>query len=168
MPMCIKAEGRQVYCSSSRPELRAFPAAPKRICGIPTKATARVDLRYSRSAIRKTQARNDRIVARWLWDRFVRHRMHFIGLAVIFMVMEALMLGAFSYLVQPMFDDVFIEGERGRVYLVALAMAAVFFGRGLARLCHKALMAWQAESATAELQTTLLAHLTRLDQGFSS
>lgn len=119
-----------------------------------------------RSANRKLQARNDRVVARWLWDGFVRHRMHFIGLAVVFMVIEALMLGAFSYLVQPMFDDVFIAGERAQVYLVALAMALVFFGRGLARLCHKALMAWQAEAATAELQTTLLAHLTLLDQGF--
>ena len=76
------------------------------------------------------------------------------------------MLGAFSYLVQPMFDDVFIAGERRQVYLVALAMAAVFFGRGLARLCHKAIMAWQSEAATADLQSMLLAHLTLLDQGF--
>ena len=76
------------------------------------------------------------------------------------------MLGAFSYLVQPMFDDVFIAGERRQVYLVALAMASVFFGRGLARLCHKAIMAWQAEAATADLQSKLLAHLTLLDQGF--
>ncbi len=110
--------------------------------------------------------RNDRIVARWLWDNFVRHRLKFIGLAVLLMVIEALMLGAFSYLVQPMFDQVFIEGESTRVYLVALAMAAVFFGRGLARLGHKAVMAWQSEAATADLQTMLLAHLTRLDQGF--
>ncbi|MCC5954851.1 MAG: ABC transporter ATP-binding protein [Natronohydrobacter sp.] len=113
-----------------------------------------------------TRTRNDRIVARWLWDSFVRHRLKFIGVAVMLMVIEALMLGAFSYLVQPMFDQVFIEGERARVYLVALAMAAVFFGRGLARLGHKAIMVWQAESATADLQTMLLAHLTRLDQGF--
>ncbi|WP_346154942.1 ABC transporter transmembrane domain-containing protein, partial [Streptomyces labedae] len=120
----------------------------------------------TRSAKRKLQARNDSIVARWLWDQFVRHRMHFIGLAVLFMVLEALMLGAFSYLVQPMFDDVFIAGERRQVYLVALAMAAVFFGRGLARLCHKAIMAWQSEAATADLQSMLLAHLTLLDQGF--
>ncbi len=115
---------------------------------------------------RKTLTRNDRIVARWLWDGFVRHRMKFIWLAVVLMIIEALMLGAFSYLVQPMFDQVFIEGESARVYLVALAMAGVFFGRGLARLGHKALMVWQAESATADLQTMLLAHLTRLDQGF--
>ena len=82
------------------------------------------------------------------------------------MVLEAAALGAFSYLVQPMFDEVFIAGDRASVFLVAFAMALVFFGRGLARLAHKALMAWQAELATAELQTLLLSHLTRLDQAF--
>lgn len=92
--------------------------------------------------------------------------MPFIALAGFFMVLEAATLGAFSYLVQPMFDDVFIEGDRARVYLVALAMAGVFFGRGLARLAHKSIMAWQAELATADLQSMLLAHVTRLDQGF--
>jgi ATP-binding cassette, subfamily B, bacterial MsbA len=117
-------------------------------------------------APRKAQARQDRVVARWLWDSFIRHRLPIIGLAVLFMVLEAATLGAFSYLVQPMFDDVFIAGDRGRVVLVALAMAAVFFGRGLARLVHKSLMAWQAHQATAELQAMLLAHVARLDQGF--
>jgi len=115
---------------------------------------------------RKTQARNDREVARWLWAGFIRKRVHFIAFAVLFMVIEAGMLGAFSYLVQPMFDDVLVEGERARVFLVAFAMAAVFFGRALARLVHKSIMSWQAESAMAELQGDLLAHLSRLDQAF--
>ena len=115
---------------------------------------------------RNEQRRKDRIVARWIWDAFVRHRLALIGLAVLLMVVEALMLGAFSYLVQPMFDDVLVEGEKGRVYLVALAMAGVFVGRGVARLGHKAVMTFQAEGATADLQAMLLAHLTRLDMGF--
>ena len=115
---------------------------------------------------RKERARDDRIIARWLWDSFIRHRTAFILLAIALMVVEALTLGAFSYLVQPMFDDVLIEGDRGRVFVLALAMAAVFFGRGLARLAHKSVMAWQAELATAELQALLLEHLVRLDQSF--
>jgi len=115
---------------------------------------------------RKQQARNDRMIARWLWDGFIRHRLHFIILALVLMVCEALALGAFSYLVRPMFDDIFIEGERGRVYLVALAMGAAFFGRGLMRFGHKSLIYWQSERATAELQSQLLAHLVALDQRF--
>ncbi|MDD7970735.1 ABC transporter ATP-binding protein [Roseinatronobacter alkalisoli] len=115
---------------------------------------------------RETQRRNDRVIALWLWHSFVRHRIWFILAAVALMVVEALMLGAFSYLIRPMFDDVLIAGERSSVYWVALAMAAVFFGRGLARLAHKSVMALQAEGATAELQTMLLAHLMRLDMSF--
>ena len=120
----------------------------------------------SSSTGRNLQRRNDRIIARWIWDSFVRHRMSLIGLAIALMVVEALMLGAFSYLVQPMFDDVLVQGDKARVYVVAFAMAAVFIGRGLARLAHKAVMTYQAEGATAELQAMLLAHLTRLDIGF--
>jgi ATP-binding cassette, subfamily B, bacterial MsbA len=115
---------------------------------------------------RNSQSRNDRVIARWLWDNFVRNRMALISLAVALMVVEALMLGAFSYLVQPMFDDVLVQGDPAQVYLVAFAMGAVFFGRGLAKLAHKSVMTFQAEGATADLQAMLLAHLTRLDLGF--
>ena len=108
----------------------------------------------------------DRVVARWLWDRFIQKRVPWIGLAVVFMVLEAGMLGAFSYLVQPMFDDVLVAGDRGRVVFVALAMACVFFGRGVARLAHRSIMAKLSEQATAELQAVLLGHLATLDQAF--
>lgn len=118
------------------------------------------------SSKRHDQRQRDRVIAAWLWDSFVRHRLWFLGLAVALMVVEALMLGAFSYLIRPMFDDVFIAGDSAGVYLVALGMAAVFFGRGLARLGHKSVMAVLAHSATADLQSMLLAHLTRLDLGF--
>lgn len=114
----------------------------------------------------KTRARNDRIVARWLWDSFIRRSIPLLMLALLLMVLEALTLGAFSYLVQPMFDDVLVAGERGRVYLVAFAMAAVFMGRGVVRLAHKAVIARVSERATADLQTMLLGHLITLDQGF--
>lgn len=118
------------------------------------------------SSKRHDQRQRDRVIAAWLWHSFIRHRLWFLGLAVALMVVEALMLGAFSYLIRPMFDDVFIAGDSAGVYLVALGMAAVFFGRGLARLGHKSVMAVLAHSATADLQSMLLAHLTRLDLGF--
>lgn len=115
---------------------------------------------------RRTRARADGVIARWLWVDFVRGRVPFLALAVVFMIVEALSLGAFSYLVQPMFDDVFIQGNRSAVYLVAFGMAGVFFARGLAQLAHSSIIAWQAEQATAQLQVKLLGHLVHLDQGF--
>jgi subfamily B ATP-binding cassette protein MsbA len=115
---------------------------------------------------RAEQRLTDRTVARWIWNNFVANRLWMIALAVVLMIVEAIMLGAFSYLVQPMFDDVLVQGEPSRVYLVAFAMAAVFLGRAFAKLGHKSIMTVQAEAATADLQTMLLGHLARLDQGF--
>ena len=76
-------------------------------------AQAERNLTYIPAPNRKAQSRMDRVVARWLWDRFIQKRVPWIGLAVVFMVLEAGMLGAFSYLVQPMFDDVLVAGDRG-------------------------------------------------------
>lgn len=115
---------------------------------------------------RQFQSRNDRVITVWLWHTFVRPRLWFIGLAVIFMVAEAAMLGAFSYLIRPMFDDVMIAGDRASLYIVAMGMAAVFFGRGMSRFAHKVIMIKQAEWALAEVQTILMSHLLRLDMSF--
>ncbi len=117
-------------------------------------------------SLRAAQSRNDRVIARWLWDSFVRQRVKFILLALALMVVEALTLGVISSLVRPMFDDVLIASERSGIVFIALAMAAMLIGRGLAQFTHTSLMAWQGERATADLQAMLHGHLISLDQGF--
>jgi len=166
MRMLPRMVGRREFCCNSANDKRACFQGYK-----PDKATritvqAECPLSDNPAPSRKAQSLMDRVVAHWLWDRFIRKRLPLIGLAVVFMVLEAAMLGAFSYLVQPMFDDVLVAGDRARVVFVALAMALVFFGRGLARLAHKSIMAGLSEKATAELQGVLLAHLATLDQAF--
>ena len=166
MRMLPRMVGRREFCYNSANDKRACFQGYK-----PDKATriavqAECPLSDNPAPSRKAQSLMDRVVAHWLWDRFIRKRLPLIGLAVVFMVLEAAMLGAFSYLVQPMFDDVLVAGDRARVVFVALAMALVFFGRGLARLAHKSIMAGLSEKATAELQGVLLAHLATLDQAF--
>ncbi len=166
MRMLPRMVDRREFCYNSANDKRACFQGYK-----PDKATriavqAECPLSDNPAPSRKAQSLMDRVVAHWLWDRFIRKRLPLIGLAVVFMVLEAAMLGAFSYLVQPMFDDVLVAGDRARVVFVALAMALVFFGRGLARLAHKSIMAGLSEKATAELQGVLLAHLATLDQAF--
>lgn len=166
MPISIRLVGKREFCCSSVNDKWACFQGRKPDKATRITAQAECPLSDNPTISRKAQSRMDRVVARWLWDRFIRKRVPLIGLAVGFMVLEASMLGAFSYLVQPMFDDVLVAGDRGRVVFVALAMAFVFFGRGLARLAHKSIMAGLSEKATAELQGVLLAHLATLDQAF--
>lgn len=108
----------------------------------------------------------DRAVARWLWDGFIRKRLWLLILALVLMAVEGGSLGAFSFLIKPMFDEVLVAGQRDMVLVVALSMGAVLVVRGVARLINRAITAFMAERSVAEIQTGLLAHLLRLDQGF--
>lgn len=113
-----------------------------------------------------SRAAADRQVGWWLWHNFVRKRLWLIGIAMALMAIEGSMLGAFSYLIRPMFDEVLVAGRADMVYVIAFGVAFVFIIRAITRLIHRAIMSYTSETVVAEVQTTLLSHLMRLDQGF--
>ncbi|MFC7702806.1 ABC transporter ATP-binding protein [Plastorhodobacter daqingensis] len=102
----------------------------------------------------------------WVWRNYLKRRMPFLVVALLLMTVEGSMLGALSYLMQPMFDDVFIAGDSAAVYWVAIAISGVFILRASAAFCHRVLMSWLGERVTAEVQSDLLRHLMTLDQSF--
>ncbi len=108
----------------------------------------------------------DRTLARWLWQGYIRKRWAYLLLALVLLAVEGAMLGAMSYLVQPLFDDVLIAGDGGMIWLVALAMAAILLLRGSARLGNRIVTTHLAQKTRAEMQESLVAHLLRMDQGF--
>ena len=110
-------------------------------------------------------------VAHWLWDRFIRKRLPLIGLAVVFMVLEAAMLkGPSATLVQPicLTMSFWSRGANGpRVVFVALAMA---FGvlSGVAWRGLRINPSWPdcRKRPRRNCKAVLLAHLATLDQAF--
>ncbi len=109
---------------------------------------------------------SERTLIAWVWRNYLRKRMPFLIVALLLMTVEGSMLGALSYLMQPMFDDVFIAGNTSAVYGVALAISGVFVVRAVSALSHRLLMSWIGERVTAEVQSDLLRHLMTLDQAF--
>ena len=108
----------------------------------------------------------DRMLARWLWQGFVKHYLPLLIVAIVLMVVDGAMMGAFSLLIRPMFDDVLVQGRADMLGWVALSVAGVFLIRAATSLIHKPLMTYLAESVIGQMQERLLAHLMRLDQGF--
>ncbi|MCC5969355.1 MAG: ABC transporter ATP-binding protein [Pararhodobacter sp.] len=106
------------------------------------------------------------MLAAWLWHGYVRRYLPLLVLAIILMAVDGAMMGLFSLLVQPMFDDVLVQGNADALVWVALAVAGVFVVRALTALTHKPLMTYLSESVIGRMQERLLAHLMRLDQGF--
>ena len=110
--------------------------------------------------------RRDRMLARWLWQGYVRRRLALLGLIALLMAIDGAMMGAFSLLIRPMFDDVLVDGRGDMLIWVALAIATVFIIRAVSSLAHKTLSTYLSETVIAAMQRRLLAHLMRLDQAF--
>lgn len=87
---------------------------------------------------------------------------------MLLMIIEGSTLGLLSYMLQPMFDVVFVDGNSDQAYLIALAIFALFAVRGISGLAQRVLMTRTALKASTELQVDLLGHTLDLDNGFHS
>ena len=103
---------------------------------------------------------------RWLWRSYLRPQRALIFAALFFMALEGSMLGALSYIVQPMFDNVFIAGNRGAVYWVAAAVGGAFAVRAIAAFAHRVLMQGAVLRVIAAMQKDMVSHLMTLDSAF--
>lgn len=82
------------------------------------------------------------------------------------MVIEGSALGVMSWMVQPLFDRVFVAGNMDALWWVGGLFAALFAIRGIAGVAQSIMMSWVAEACTAQMQVDLVGHLLRLDSLF--
>lgn len=102
----------------------------------------------------------------WLWRDYLRKQRLKFGVGVFFMAIEGAMLGALSYLIRPMFDEVFIAGDRSAVYWVAAAMFGIFAIRAASAFTHKILIQGAGLQVIADMQRNMVQHFLTLDPVF--
>lgn len=103
-----------------------------------------------------------------LWRGYLRKHWPVMLVAVFFMIIEGSTLGALSYMLQPMFDLVFVEGRADAIWWVGLGIFALFVIRGITGIIHKTLLTRVSFRASNELQVNLLKHTLNLDNAFHS
>ena len=103
---------------------------------------------------------------RWVWRDYLRPQRLAMGLAIVFMAIEGSMLGALSYVVKPMFDNVFIAGDKGAVYWVAAAVGGIFLLRAFSAFAHRILMQGAGLKIIAAMQRDMVRHLMTLDSSY--
>lgn len=102
----------------------------------------------------------------WIWRDYLSKGWRVLAVALVLMAVEGSSLGFMSYMMQPMFDRVFVDGDSGAIVWIAAAVSGSFMLRAVASVIQRALVARAGETASLGLQSDVLAHLLRLDQRF--
>ncbi len=101
-----------------------------------------------------------------LWRGYlVQHRWP-MAAAFVLMMIEGATLGTLSYMLQPLFDDVFAAGTEAALLPVGLGILALFVIRAAAMVGARGVMAAISARVAAAMQADLLRHILRLDGRF--
>ncbi|MEM6305748.1 MAG: ABC transporter ATP-binding protein [Pseudomonadota bacterium] len=103
---------------------------------------------------------------RWLWRDYLKKHTPTMMLAFVFMAIEGSTLGAIAWLMEPMFDRVFVAGDTEALKWVGLVIIVIFLLRGGAAVAQKVLLTRVAQKSSADLRIDLLARLMQQDGAF--
>lgn len=109
---------------------------------------------------------SSRVLLGWIWRDYLRKHILTLLVAGVFMIMEGSTLGAISYILQPMFDQIFIGGNSGALWWVGVAVLVIFSVRALAGLAQKVLMTRVAQMTAADIRVDLLKQMMKQDGAF--
>lgn len=113
-----------------------------------------------------TQTYTSGHLLRWLWGGYLRKHMGLLSVAVVFMAVEGATLGALARLMEPMFDQVFVAGERNMLLVVGLVLVAIFVLRAISGVVQKVLLTRIAQRSAADMRIDLLDRMMAQDGMF--
>lgn len=102
----------------------------------------------------------------WLWRDYLRPHKGTLAAAVFFMAIEGSMLGFLSYMIQPMFDSMFLNGEQNMLWWVGFGILAIFLVRAICSAAQKILLTKVEQKSAAGMRSHLLRHIMVLDGGY--
>ncbi|MQY43370.1 ATP-binding cassette domain-containing protein [Epibacterium sp. SM1969] len=113
-----------------------------------------------------TPHKSSRELMGWLWKGYLRPYIGLLGVAFIFMLIEGSTVGGLAYMMQPMFDHVFVAGNGDALFWVSMAFLIIFSVRGITSVCQKVILAKIAQTSAAHLRRDMLARMIRQDPSF--
>ncbi|PIE16961.1 MAG: ABC transporter ATP-binding protein [Rhodobacterales bacterium] len=109
---------------------------------------------------------SSRVLMRRLWHGYLKHHTFWMLIAFACMVLEGSTLGVLSYMLQPMFDHVFVGGNANAIWWVGGVIFGLFCLRAVTQVTQKTVMTRVAQKTSTEMQSDLLRHMMRLDSVF--
>lgn len=103
---------------------------------------------------------------RWLWKTYLKKHIGLMALATFFMIIEGSTLGALARLMEPMFDQVFVAGQKDALLWVGLVLIGIFILRAVAGVSQKVLLTRVAQRTAADMRIDLLDRMMKQDGAF--
>lgn len=100
------------------------------------------------------------------WRRFLRPRRWLLVLSFVTSIVEGSTLGALSWMLKPLFDQVFADRSTQALIWVGSGILALFLLRAATSILNRWLMAMINQGTAAEMQKAMLDHLLTLDGAF--
>ena len=113
-----------------------------------------------------TRTHSSRALFARVWRDYMRKRLGLLALTIALMVVEGSMIGALSFMLQPMFDVVFIGGDQGAIWWVSGIIMVIFVIRSMTGVTQRTFLARISQQMMAELQVDMLRHILRLEYQF--
>ncbi|MBT55293.1 MAG: ABC transporter ATP-binding protein [Mameliella sp.] len=88
------------------------------------------------------------------------------AIAMVFMALEGSMFGLLSYMMKPMFDDVFVGGNADALVWVGMIVMGIFVVRAVASVVQKVLLTRVSQMSMGDIRQDMLQHLMTLDPEF--
>ncbi|KAF0676769.1 ABC transporter ATP-binding protein [Profundibacterium mesophilum] len=98
-----------------------------------------------------------------LWRDYVSAYWPWIALAFAMMVVEGSTVGLLSYMLQPMFDRVFVDGDLGAMWWVGGAILLLFVIRAVTGVAQRVVLVRVSQLSSTAMQIDLLGHMMTLD-----
>lgn len=114
----------------------------------------------------QTKTYSAKTLVPWYWRGYVRAVLPWLLVGFALMAIEGGSLGLLSFMVRPMFDEIFVAGNRDAVFLIAFVVFGIFISRAVAGFSQRVVMANAARKVSASLQRDLVDHLLKLDSSF--
>jgi subfamily B ATP-binding cassette protein MsbA len=105
-------------------------------------------------------------LVRRLWHDHVRSHLPALLVALVFMTIEGAALGAFAWLVRPLFEGLFDDSSMDGVIWVGALIAGLFVLRAFSGFTQRIIVVTVGLKVTTRLQGRLVNHLMGLDQRF--
>lgn len=109
------------------------------------------------------QPRSSSYLMRRLFNGYIWCYKKQIIIALVAMVLTGMMTAANAYMMKPVLDDIFINRDESKLYIIpAIIFAIALVGSG-ARYVHTLFMRYVGSRIIADMQTELFSHLLRSD-----